>query len=362
MSQKKRALKHRKRNERQSPALRVVTIRARYVFLDIVGFTRNRSVEAQSDLVKALNKIVRAALDQCHIKKIIVLPTGDGMCIAIESPLELDIHVRLALRILGLLEEYNGEQADSPRKFQLRIGVNENDDNIVIDFNRKRNVAGAGINMAQRVMSAADGNQILVGQPVFEILSHRESYMSAFRSYSLPIKHGSELPVHQLVIDSQGLNVDVPSQFQAPARNEKPLTRFAAYYIAHAVRSKRFVTSQMNRSCTSYVAKVLLWFLACDSTGLHNASESNPYKPHTWQAGTATLAEQFEYYYKEDFWLTCYFTDFINERLSGFRRLFSTHVTPGYEYLFPNEHAKSKIKSEFADIWDEIGLGSENVG
>ncbi len=45
----------------------VVTVDAKYVFLDIVGFTRNRSVEAQSDIVGYLNGIVNDSLASSQI-------------------------------------------------------------------------------------------------------------------------------------------------------------------------------------------------------------------------------------------------------------------------------------------------------
>lgn len=46
--------------------------------------------------------------------------------------------------------------------------------NIVFDINGHRNVAGAGVNLAQRIMSPADETQVLMGQPVYEVLMHRE--------------------------------------------------------------------------------------------------------------------------------------------------------------------------------------------
>src|SRR5215210_4827268 len=82
------------------------TIPAKHVFLDVVGFTRNRSVEAQTEIVGYLNSFVANCLEQYHIPedKRILLPTGDGLCIAImniEDP--YDIHIQLALSILKTL-------------------------------------------------------------------------------------------------------------------------------------------------------------------------------------------------------------------------------------------------------------------
>src|SRR5215831_9695202 len=144
----------------------VRTTPAKYVFLDIVSFTRDRSIEAQSDLVAALNMIVSQAMGELSIPDAqqIFLPTGDGMCICllnIETP--YDCHMLLALGILKRVAEWNAESKDVMRQFKVRIGVNANTDNLVTDINNRDNLAGAGINTAQRVMTAADGNQVFVG-------------------------------------------------------------------------------------------------------------------------------------------------------------------------------------------------------
>jgi class 3 adenylate cyclase len=149
------------------------TISAKYIFLDIVGFTHNRSIEAQTDIIGVLNSIVLEAVSRYCIdaENRILLPTGDGICLVllgIESP--YDIHIQIALSLIEGIEKHNSTAIDEQRKFKIRVGINSNTDNLVTDVNGNQNIAGAGINLAQRVMSAADGNQILVGQPVFDTL------------------------------------------------------------------------------------------------------------------------------------------------------------------------------------------------
>lgn len=139
----------------------------RYLFLDVVEYTQQRSVEAQVDIVGILNKIVLESVAEYRTAEgeIILLPTGDGMGVAlIDDTLEYDVHVLLALSILKSVEAHNLSIDDKMRQFGIRVGVNQNVDNIVIDINGARNVAGAGINMAQRVMSVADSSQLMVGQ------------------------------------------------------------------------------------------------------------------------------------------------------------------------------------------------------
>lgn len=194
------------------------TVSAKYVFIDIVGFTRGRSVEAQSYIVQMLNRIVKDSVHTCAIaqEQLLYIPTGDGICIAIlnyETP--FDVHLQLALHVIKEIQKYNDVMEKEPYKFQVRIGINANIDNLIIDINNNRNIAGAGISMAARIMDKADGNQILVGQSVFETLQYRERYVSAFRSYRTTVKHGLGLDVHQFILGEHvGLNTDVPQSLK----------------------------------------------------------------------------------------------------------------------------------------------------
>lgn len=129
----------------------VDTARVQYVFLDVVGFTRNRSVEAQSEVVAKLNEIVVLTLQGLNIPidQTVLIPTGDGIAIALIGLTGFDIHLQIALEILSLISKHNSATTDKMRRFEVRIGINENIDNILTDINGKRNVAGAGISMAQ---------------------------------------------------------------------------------------------------------------------------------------------------------------------------------------------------------------------
>src|ERR1041385_5096958 len=100
----------------------------KYVFLDIVEYTKDRTVEAQSDIVRQLNRIVRQSLKEQKVTRseTILIPTGDGMCIALVDKLRpWDVHLKIALKILAHLDAHNAATSDSTRKFQLRIGLNE---------------------------------------------------------------------------------------------------------------------------------------------------------------------------------------------------------------------------------------------
>lgn len=199
-------------------------IPAKYIFLDVVGFTQRRSVEAQTDIVDALNMIVRDAVAAYRIPddRIIYIPTGDGICIAllnVERP--FDVHMQIALGVIARIQKHNDASTEVSRKFQVRIGINANIDNLVTDINGRPNVTGAGISMAARIMDKADGGQILVGRSVYDMLRYREKYAEAFKSFQTTVKHGVVLDVYQFVSAGfEGLNTDSPqiSMAEAPVQ------------------------------------------------------------------------------------------------------------------------------------------------
>ena len=163
-----------------------------------------------------------------------------------------------------MLKEYNAGVEDQSRRFEIRIGINANIDNLVTDINGNQNIAGYGINTAQRVMSNADGNQILVGQSVFDILRAREAYMKSFRSYSAVTKHGEMLGVHQLIDDThEGLNVDVPVVFRKKVEPERKLTFPIACYFARSLQFRGFLVERKEASPPAKI--ILLWMLSRDT-------------------------------------------------------------------------------------------------
>src|SRR2546427_3948308 len=103
------------------------TIPAKHIVLDVVEFTHNRSVEAQTDIVHALNAIVKSSVQCENIpqEKILFLPTGDGLGIvllSVESPkYPYDTHIQIALRIISGIHEHNEQMQDAMRQFQVRI-------------------------------------------------------------------------------------------------------------------------------------------------------------------------------------------------------------------------------------------------
>ncbi len=214
--------------------------RVKYVFCDVVGYSRNRTAEAQIDIIDRLNEAVTRAVnawvseqirtgvfEPLQTLEVIYIPTGDGICVAIvDREASYDAHIRIALGLLYMVDKVNAQEPDESRKFSIRIGLAENDDNMITDINEKRNVAGPGINEAQRAMSFGDGSQILFGESVFNVLRHRESYVYSIVRFEGAEKHGRSIFIYQLISQDGAtypqLSSEVPSAFAEP---EHPISK-----------------------------------------------------------------------------------------------------------------------------------------
>lgn len=329
------------------------TVHAKYIFLDVVDFTRNRSVEAQADIVYALNKVVESSVTEVALPKenLIFIPTGDGICVVllnIESP--YDAHLLTALSIVKGIDEHNNKTGSDMRKFKVRIGINSNTDNLITDINGSQNIAGAGISMASRIMGMADGNQILVGEPVFDTLRYREQYMSSFRPFSATVKHSVQIPIYQFIEDGHcGLDTNVPHAFQVK-RTEIVLEKKIAYYFAHAIRHKNLILERLGKfEAPSGI--ILLWFLSMSAERTSEITEI--YK--VYQAEEAFIEERFNYYNSLDRDMKQLLADLIiQEHLKKYEENFEHTGTA--EYLFINSKGKKKLALEWRNIWDEFEL------
>lgn len=195
-------------------------VRIRYIFMDIVRFSYGRPVEAQTEIICRFNKLVDGSVrDRIESEEdYIYLPTGDGVCIAIlNTDLELDIPIDIALDIISKIAQANEEENDNARRFYVRIGINENIDNIVIDINNRPNVVGAGINEAQRIMDIGEAGQIFVGRSSYDVLRQRKRFSSAFNEFrEVQVKHDIKLDVYQYIADKHGLVTSPPTHLVQP--------------------------------------------------------------------------------------------------------------------------------------------------
>lgn len=324
----------------------------RYVFIDAVGFTQGRSVEAQASVIAALNRTVKDSVVGVTADRLIFVPTGDGICICLIGRSDYDAHVQLALVILERLARDNAAEGDATRRFEVRIGIAENSDNIITDINGNANVAGSGVNLAARIMDVADGGQILVSVGVYEVLSRREKYMNSFKGYSTKTKHGEDITVYQLTLDSPGLSTTTPRQLRPPPpRARHVLTEFEAYYLGIGLQNREFFKRHVGYGISDYAATVLLAFMADDAVGTQHETDVYPYSPRVeWK----TLDEAFEVYASCAFWVVCDLASFIySERLSRISDLLESR-----KCQFPKPEARERILADQPAIATRLGISA----
>lgn len=132
------------------------------VFLDIVEYSK-KSVVEQIKLKNQFNALISEAIRTVPITDRIILDTGDGAAISFLGDPEDALLTAMKLRDAVLAEQ------DMP--FFLRIGINLGPVRLVQDINRQPNIIGDGINVAQRIMSFAQPNQILVSRSFYDVIS-----------------------------------------------------------------------------------------------------------------------------------------------------------------------------------------------
>jgi TolB-like protein/class 3 adenylate cyclase len=195
---------------------------AHVLFIDIVGYSK-LSVNEQHARIEELSEIVRLS-EQFRkadaAKRILKIPTGDGMALVFykspEEPAQCAFEIGRALK-------------DNPR-LQIRIGIHSGPVSSVVDMNERTNVAGAGINLAQRVMDCGDAGHILVSKHVAEDLAEYERWRPFLHDIgTFEVKHGVRVSVTNLYSDEVG-NPQRPKKLEA-VRKHRAHVRWAEVAI-----------------------------------------------------------------------------------------------------------------------------------
>src|SRR5213592_590069 len=192
---------------------------AHVLFIDIVGYSK-LSINEQRAAVDELNEVVRVSEQFQKAEagaRLIKIPTGDGMALVFYTSPEAP--AQCAVEISRILKE-------RPR-LQLRMGVHSGPVSGVIDVNGHGNLAGAGLNMAQRVMDCGDAGHILLSKRVADDLGEYEHWRPLLHELGeCEVKHGMRLSIVNLHADQVG-NPQLPKKFQA-LRKHRARMRWAA--------------------------------------------------------------------------------------------------------------------------------------
>jgi TolB-like protein len=180
---------------------------AHVLFIDIVGYSK-RSINEQRVAVDELNQVVRTSEQFQKAEasdRLIKIPTGDGMALVFytspEAPAQCAVEISRALK-------------EHPR-LQLRMGVHSGPVSGVIDVTGRANLAGAGLNIARRVMECGDAGHILLSKHVAEDLEEYEQWRPLLYDLgTCEVKHGVRVGVVNLY-DNGVVNQQLPKKFQA---------------------------------------------------------------------------------------------------------------------------------------------------
>jgi len=191
---------------------------AHVLFIDVVGYSK-LLVNEQREVVEELNQLVRRTPQFRKSEaagKLIRIPVGDGMALVFfETPEE---PVQCAMEIARELKNH-------PR-IRLRMGVHSGPVDQVKDVNDRVNLAGAGMNIAQRVMDCGDAGHILLSKRVADDLAHDSIWHPHLHELGeIAVKHGAKLGIVNLYTEELG-NAEPPGKLPQRQTAAKPTIRF----------------------------------------------------------------------------------------------------------------------------------------
>src|SRR5499427_969333 len=196
------------------------------LFIDIVGYSK-LLINEQSDQIQKLKEIVRGT-EQVKLAeaeaKLLRLPTGDGGALVFRNSPEAPVLCAMEI----------GRELKKHPALCVRMGIHSGPVNEVVDLNEQANIAGAGINIAQRVMDCGDAGHILLSRRVAEDLEHYPRWRPLLHELGeCEVKHGQKIFVVNLYSDqvgnpetpeklrlAKGQSVHATAQLDASARRE----------------------------------------------------------------------------------------------------------------------------------------------
>jgi TolB-like protein/class 3 adenylate cyclase/Flp pilus assembly protein TadD len=181
------------------------------LFIDIVGYSK-LLINEQSEQLQTLREIVRGTEQLCLADaegKLVRLPTGDGGALVFRTTPEAP--VLCALEIAKELKKHP--------ELGVRMGVHSGPVNATTDLNEQANIAGAGINIAQRVMDCGDAGHILLSKHVAEDLEHYPRWQRYLHELGeCEVKHGVRISIVNLYGNDVG-NAALPTRLASQKRS-----------------------------------------------------------------------------------------------------------------------------------------------
>src|SRR5438552_1132252 len=190
------------------------------LFMDVVGYSKLLTNE-QREIQRQLTQIVRSTE---HFRaaeragKLIRLPVGDGMALVFFNTPEAP--VQCALEVANALKAYP--------HLQLRMGIHSGPVSGVTDVNERSNVAGVGINMAQRVMDCGDAGHILLSSRIADDLAQQSRWRPSLHELGpVEVKHGVKVEIVNFYTDEVG-NPELPDKVKRAQEEQRAVDHRAA--------------------------------------------------------------------------------------------------------------------------------------
>src|ERR1051326_8461406 len=182
------------------------------LFIDIVGYSQ-LLITQQSEQLETLRRIVRGTAQFRAAEaeaKLLRLPTGDGGALVFRTTPEAPVLCAL---------EISKELKNHP-ELRVRMGIHSGPVNAITDLNEQANIAGAGINIAQRVMDCGDAGHILLSKHVAEDLEHYPRWQPHLHDLGeCEVKHGVRVSIVNFYDHNVG-NAAVPERLKASRSEE----------------------------------------------------------------------------------------------------------------------------------------------
>ncbi len=221
------------------------------LFIDIVGYSK-LLINEQSEQIQKLKEIVRGT-EQFHLAeaegKLLRLPTGDGGALVFRTSPEAPVLCALEI----------GKELKRHPELHVRMGIHSGPVNEIADLNEQANIAGAGINIAQRVMDCGDAGHILLSRRVAEDLEQYPQWRSQLHELGeCEVKHGMHLGIVNLYDNETG-NPRIPKKFQLlkqqRARSRWSVIAAVLLLLAGMVAAFTIISKRSARSTTGVSEK-----------------------------------------------------------------------------------------------------------
>lgn len=192
------------------------------VFIDIIDYSK-KPVADQIAEKECFNALLTEAIKDVAQNDRIIIDTGDGAAIAFMGAPEEALFVTLTIRD-GIVRK----NKENGMHLLVRTGINLGPVRVVIDINGMPNIIGDGINVAQRIMTFAEPNQILVSRSYYEVTSRLTDEITRMFAYS-GVKQDKHVREHEVYVikpmtDETEAEAPAPADMAPPTGAQSAMT------------------------------------------------------------------------------------------------------------------------------------------